>query len=528
MSQKLKNVQKRIGELIRQKQSDLLIESPMSLERTLSYTEPLIDANPPSRKGVPQVLVMAPTLASVERVAGLFDKKRLKSAVTLRAVGGTDLTANTNQLRQGCDYLIGTPGRLSAMHKNSALVTSSLSAVVLEEADTLLSSELVLTFMRSAISETCQRVFVSEKVSDWYNDTLQDLIRTGCALERVSLTPQIYSIPPGLVHQYIRKSGEGSDVRQLKLIVESRQSKSIIFCKNDSDVFRLVSEPLLGDFIAVSSDMSEKVKAQQLAKFRSNPSAVLVTSEQSVDSITVDLIVNFGAPTDMAQYASRANLASPKGRMVTIFRQREADVFSKLRAKSGLLFTPIKSDADERNKLLIAFAQALLKQPVGDTIPSWIAKEGSDIRKLHGPEGMASLVSMAEARKSVLDKRSPLSGMTGYIPVLLFDPFLKKVRNYEQAEKLIKGCFRTIDRTENGNVELGRIALSAKGFVVDVPSGQVSDVVDNKRLKQRNIKAICVSELPPLVQSDRLFMLKQSWRDKKRACRLVAKKRASR
>lgn len=514
-------MRKKIADLIGQKQSDLLIESPPCLERTLSFANPLIEMNPPSRKGIPQVLVVAPTISSVERVASVFDKVRQKSAVTLSAVGGMDMNTNIKQLQRGCDYLIGTPGRLSALHSNSVLVTSSLSAVVLEEADVLLSSEMVLNFIRTAISENCQRIFVSEKVSDWYNDTVHDVLRKGCSLERLVLTSPVKLIPPGLVHQYVRKAGEGADIRQLKLIINSRDSKAVIFCRSPADVFRLVSEPLLGDLIAVTSDMSDKVKSQQLSKFVSSPSAVLVTSEQSCESAATSLVVNFGVPADLSQYVSRTRSVSPGGRLVTMFRSRETDDFAKLRSKTGLLFTPLKNDADERNKLLVSFAQALLKQAEGGIVPEWLMKEGSDISKLHGPEAVASLVSLAESRNGILEKRSPLSGMTGYIPILLFDPFVKKVRNYEQAEKLVKGCF---SRSDGGKIKLGRIALSSKGFLVDVPSGAVSDVVDNRRLKLRNIKAICVSELPPLVQSDRLFILKQRWRDKKRASRLVSKR----
>jgi ATP-dependent RNA helicase DeaD len=514
-----------IKSLIQSKQSDILIEASVSVERTLSYTLPLIESNPPSTKGLPQLLVIAPTKQAVDRVAHAFDKNRAKTAVTLSVIGGTDRQMNITQLRQGCDYLIGTPGRLAILHKEKSLDTSCVSAVVLEEASVLLTSEAVLNFVNSSIPMSCQRILAASSISQWHEDTLKDLIRPGHTLERVKFSNAVNKELNKVSHEFF-KTNSTEELRTMKHILDSRTGKTIVFCKGTGDVFAVTSDPMMGsDLLPLTQDMSENIKSQQVSKFLSSAKGVLVTTDPASillpDKSLVGDILNLGSPSDADQYIHRGRFIQESGRMVTLVRSRDWEYFSKVRSKTGLTFTPIKLESIDHSVFSISFAKELIKNSDMTKIPTWLLKEGSDLAKLHDVNTLSSLVQLAESRRYLFEKRSPLSGMPGFIPILLFDPFMKKVRNYEMADKLVRNCF------SEKKIVLGRIALSAKGYVVDVPSDRVGEVVENRRLSTKGIKALCISELPPLVQSDRLFALKQSKRDKKQALRLVKRRMGS-
>jgi hypothetical protein len=180
-------------------------------------------------------------------------------------------------------------------------------------------------------------------------------------------------------------------------------------------------------------------------------------------------------------------------------------MFSRFRSTSGIVFTsspPLSAD-----DLSLGFLDKLACLSKGTD------REAEDLVRMHGDDFVCGILSIMESRKSLLDKKSPLSGLEGFVPILLVDPFMKKVRNYETAEKLIRACLRT------SGFKLGRIALSEKGFLVDVPKEAARDVIDSKHLKKKSLKALHVTQLPALVQSERLFTLKQTAKDRKSVSR---------
>lgn len=525
-------IDKRLCTLLSTGQADISLGGLSSIDLISVYVAPLMRKYCPSKVGLPSVLIIAPTIEAVERISRIVDSKRPKTAMSVACIGGTDIQADIKQLARGSDYVIGTPGRLAKLHASQSLVTSSVGAVVLHQAETLLTSQVVIDFVKSGVPSTTQRVFVAESIDKWLRDTLDDLRRPGHKLEEVSnfAGPLVESFNK---HSHVfSKTASSDERRQLRSVIDTVRWKSIVFCRTAADVFVLSSDPMFSDVIALTPDMSPKVQESQLAKFKTARKASLFT----VDTKTigkqvsdVELVVNLGVPRNIDDYKQRFGFLQSDGsengsRICTIFKTSESQYFSKLRSGVNAPFLPLPiQDSDE---CTITFAKSLLKSSA--VTDPWITKESVNLINLYGPDLLGSVLQLAESRRSLFEKRSPLSGHTGYTPVLLFDPFMKKIKNYETADKLVKGCLRMriSEKDKRKAVQIGRIALSTKGFVVDVPSDVVGNVVDNRHLKMRNIKAICVSELPPLVQSDRLFAINRNKRDKMLNTRSLKKRRS--
>jgi hypothetical protein len=185
----------------------------------------------------------------------------------------------------------------------------------------------------------------------------------------------------------------------------------------------------------------------------------------------------------------------------------ELSRFNKWRPQSGIAFKVAHLTSPD--DLTVSFAKSVLANNTLPT-PGHMVDLTTKFIKMHGPGLVDGLVSLLESRKSIsLECRSPLSGLTGFSPVVLFDPFQKKIRNYETVDKLLKAA------VNNSRAKFGRIALSSKGFVADIPHDLLNSVVSSKRLALRNIRVIPLQEIPPLVANDRLFLLKQTVRDRK-------------
>jgi superfamily II DNA/RNA helicase len=516
------NSLKMISSAIGRKHCDIVIEAPLSGQRTTAFVGPLIKNNPPSTSGLPQVMVVAPTLQDVDRIAASFDRYRERSAKTLTVFSGTDVVENKRQLRCGCDYLIGTPGRLELLERDHALQSSGLSAVVFEKANMLLASAPVLNFIHRAIPAQTQRIFVADSLSEWHKDTLKDLTRKGHALERFQLEVGEEALPCELDHLFSKMPAEGFDVRQLRLLVETKSTGCIIVCKSTAEVSRLALEPLLFDFIPLTANMSEAVQKQQSHRYRQSPNSTLVTTDECVGdsgNLRAGLLINLGSPRGYRQYVERARKWSrTNGRIVTLLHPKDTEVFGIIKSQSGLTFSPFEVDYKDDQIFMMNFKQTVLRAADAGGTVSFLPKEAETLLKLEGSDLVGGLSRLLESRRDLFIKRSPLSGEPDYIPVLLFDPFRKKVKDPEAVDKLIKSSSKS-------KIKVGRIALSAKGYVVDVPSDLVAEIVDSKKLKERNIKAICLSELPPLVEDESSFAAKQARRDKEYAMRLLRSKK---
>lgn len=517
-------MQRRVAAIIKTGACDILVKGSPGSRRTAAYVVPLLDRFNTSKLGEPQVLVMAPTVESVDHVSSVFNQYRQKSAVVISATRGVDRHLIAEQLRRGADYVVGTPGRLKRLFESGIFETRSLGAVVFEDAHVLLTSPVVLELIKSRIPDSTQRILIGDSFDDWLGDSMKEIVRKGHSMELIEDTEKSLKavVSTRLVeHVYCRVSVT-DESRQLSHFCESANGRVLVFCRSASDLYRVDQDPVFLDWIIFSGSMTASVKKSQLERFKASPRSVLVTDLPPVElkvQAEVSLIVNWGFPKRSADYTERIGLFTQNeriGRFLTLLRVKEMQAFSKFRASCGFIFKAAPTFAVD--DLSLSFAQSLLGMSESST------KESEDLVRMHGDDFVAGLVSIMESRKSLLEKRSPLSGLSGYVAVLLLDPFMKKVRNNEMAEKMLKSCCSYGKKVDGKEYKLGRIALSTKGYVVDVPIPFVQDILDSKHLIKRNLKALVVSKIPPLVQSDRLFSIKQSALDR----RILSKQHMSR
>ncbi|MEC9315133.1 MAG: DEAD/DEAH box helicase, partial [Pseudomonadota bacterium] len=84
----------------------------------------------------PRALILAPTRELAIQI--MKDAKLLNTEANLRiaiAHGGKDYQKQRDALNEGCDVLVGTPGRLLDYHKQRVFSLKFIEAMVLDEAD---------------------------------------------------------------------------------------------------------------------------------------------------------------------------------------------------------------------------------------------------------------------------------------------------------------------------------------------------------------------------------------------------------
>ena len=481
----LPTIMERMRLLIQEGRRDIFLRMPNSLSRVESYVRPFMEFYSPHKSGEPSVLVIAPTRDIAEEISGIFALHKKPKSTLVTAIGGSDRTVNVTALSRGCDFIVGTPARLQWLFTSGNLVTKSLKMVVLDDADLLLTSPVVVDFVYRAIPKDSQRILCMSKASDsWLNDTLSDITTTPALVEQAE--DPIRPVANGDTYSVVSASEE---LVQLSYILRMHANeKGVVICRSNAQVSMLASNPQFPGLIAVTMEMSPSVRCAQTELFsKRRKSAVAIVSQFSQIPAKVSFVVRFGLEGIHEHNTCKT---------YSLIRSSETAIAKQLQLKS----LPIAL-ADQ---LAIEFACSQI-DPFDDAKADETA---SALLKTHGAPFLAGLLQIAHKRReSLFERKSPLSGLPGYGPVLLLDPFSKKIKSADIAHKLVCEC---LPKTS----QIGRIALSEKGFVLDVPNSDIPTLVNKSSKKLRNIPAIFLQTLPRLVTNEKLFLLKQAKRDK--------------
>jgi hypothetical protein len=489
--------QKSFADLLRTRASDVMIRSVGSAVYP-EMSQTLKDVYKPHPSGEPSILGISPTKPSCDYLASCFQIPPLR---TVTGIGGSERSLNVANLRMGADLVIGTPGRIDWLLSTNSLTSGNIQLVLLDKSNQLLTSDIVLKILNQ-VPLSAQRVLVtgsSEPTNPWLQDTVHSIIRP------VGLVDLVPTDPPESTrtkHTY-SLVGQSEQLKQLRFTLDTSGSKkTIVFVRSLTDVEVLRENRMFNDLL-FDTDNSNSV-----ARFNAASRAILVTHDLS--SIPTDCrIVHFGLPKSPDEYANRTSSVEESH---VLLRKPEFDKFKSVYLKKNRMsFSAL--GVPSPTELTLSFFQNTVRQMKQEK------SESSPLVKMHGSDLVTGLILMAEEGRIFGEKTSPLSGEPGYSPVLLVDPFMKKIKSHQVCHKIVSDCLRQSKKS------IGRIALSEKGFVVDVPTDLVSTLTASPKLKRRNIHAVFLSQIPRIVDKQKTFIIKRTVRDRKLAARLIAKRK---
>ena len=308
--------------------------------KTLSYLVPLIQmmkleekkiGGPVGKPGKPRIVVIVPTAelcTQVLRVCRALSRTlKFRSAIF---TGGHPMRTHKQNLQQGIDVVVGTPGRLLELYKNGSLQFDNCSHVVCDEADVLFGpassfAEQVVPIKESC-SESTRFVLVTATVpSDIYTDI--EFMFPGIVSP---LGPGLHRTAPGCVEQIIDCSGgdeiseesgiQRKSVAMLASLQEQKSSRTIVFC-NKIETCRKVENFLNRSFLeddtevlAYHAAISPIQRDKNLSRFLHVPTngeskrLILVCTDRAsrgVDSAYVEHVILFDFPREPSEYVRR-------------------------------------------------------------------------------------------------------------------------------------------------------------------------------------------------------------------------------
>ncbi|MDP5055527.1 MAG: DEAD/DEAH box helicase [Marinomonas hwangdonensis] len=256
-----------------------------------------------------QVLVLTPTRELAQQVHASFVKYGqnlpLQSVV---AYGGASINVQLDALKQGCDVLVATPGRLLELIMKNLIDVSTLQTLVLDEADRMLDMGFIIDIQRilKKLPDIRQTLFFSAT----FNDDIFALSKT------LLNNPQLIEVDhrnttATQVEQRVYAVDKDQKSALLSFLIGSKNWQQVlIFTRTKQGADELATE-MQKDGIATQSihgDKSQGARDRVLADFKAGKIRALVATDVAARGIDIDqlhYVVNHELPYNAEDYIHR-------------------------------------------------------------------------------------------------------------------------------------------------------------------------------------------------------------------------------
>jgi ATP-dependent RNA helicase RhlE len=333
---------------------DVLAGAQTGTGKTAGFVLPILqrlaaDADGPGR--APRALVLAPTRELAAQVAqSARDYGKYMPLRTYQVFGGVSINPQISILRNGCDILVATPGRLLDLAQQRALDLSKVQVLVLDEADRMLDMGFITDIRRiiKLLPQKRQNLLFSATYSDDIRALAERLLHNPLAVQVAAR-----NAPIELVEQRAyRVQKEQKRHLLVHLIQEGQWRQVLIFTRTKHGANRLTQQ-LEGAGIraaAIHGNKSQAARVKALDMFKQSQVTCLVATEvaaRGLDIKELPQVVNYelpNVPEDYVHRIGRTGRAGSAGEAISLVSSDESgllrDIERVLRRSIPTLPTP--------------------------------------------------------------------------------------------------------------------------------------------------------------------------------------------
>ena len=279
--------------------------------KTAAYVLPLLMKVKYRQGQDPRALILAPTRELVLQIESNINA--LGKYTDLRAValfGGIGPKTQIEQLKEGSDLLVATPGRLMDLYLNGELLLKEIKTLVLDEADKMMDMGFMpqLRKILEVIPVKRQNLLFSATMPPKVVELSEEFLEFP---EVVEVTPQATAV------ETVRQ--ELYEVPNLKtkinflsyLLDKSQLDRVIIFTRTKAiadNVFKYIDRKGLGPARVIHSNKGQNSRINAINAFKEGELRILVSTDVSARGIDVSMVshvINFDVPVVYEDYVHR-------------------------------------------------------------------------------------------------------------------------------------------------------------------------------------------------------------------------------
>eukprot|EP00929_Paragymnodinium_shiwhaense_P118872 TRINITY_DN90772_c0_g1_i1.p1 TRINITY_DN90772_c0_g1~~TRINITY_DN90772_c0_g1_i1.p1 ORF type:complete len:720 (-),score=138.16 TRINITY_DN90772_c0_g1_i1:13-2172(-) len=523
--------------------------------KTLAFLVPIMERILMERWSVrDHCVVVAPTRNLAEQIFLAATRLRSGSVKIALVYGGGGQQVNASQLatlRRGAHVVIGTPGRLRELMEAEQLPAERVRALVLDEADELLTQGLgedVQALLDGLGKEgERQTLFFSAAMPKWLQDDVDSFLRNPKILNLIGSRPT-------LVDEVSHQACEivGGATRRARLIAwlleqrlmpqdgdlasgdsdVRRCRRAIIFAASRAEVMLLGSHAMLRRrVLPLHGHMGQSECADAVDRFKSSSGYALVTTDlaaRGLDIPRVPLVIHSAAPPSVEAYTHRLShlvkASSPDRQApesVLIYGAHHSSKLRDLARDLGQRFDELAAPSQEELRVAaVAYIARELEAAVTQYDADAFSEDAQTQLDVHGVRLLAAALVLLERRKRSENWASALSGRRRYTPLLFYDPYLERIQSRQAMMLAIVKALRRSGGDGNEEDEdvvpskrrrgrkraaevvkarVGRIELTQKGYVADVPHEDVSKLLRDSWFREQGIAVMPIAQLPNIL-----------------------------
>lgn len=413
--------------------TDFIGQAATGTGKTAAFGIPLLEKIDPKLKAV-QGIILCPTRELAKQVASQIDLLgKFLGVGALPIYGGAGYGDQIRGLREGCQIVVGTPGRVIDHIKRGTLNLSKVQTVILDEADEMISmgfKEDLETILEASPRESSQIWLFSATLSREVRRVADTYLRDA---EQVSVNNK--EMLSGSVEQVYYSTRESDKPEILcKLIEAAEDVYAIIFCQTKllvTDLTKYLAER--GYKVdSLHGDKSQAERESTMQSFRDRRLNILVCTDVASRGLDVkDLthVINYSIPRELDTYVHRIgrtarggsagiamSLVTPKQRGVIA----RIENMTKSRMKEGAIPTRKDLASKKVTRLLVKFqeqelhsravehlgkewAEALEEMPTEEIVGRFLAMLSPEVFSPQERKPMASSAMLGSRASSSSD-----------------------------------------------------------------------------------------------------------------------------
>jgi ATP-dependent RNA helicase DeaD len=335
---------------------DAIGQAQTGTGKTAAFVLPFINRWTPDTPPGPQAIILAPTRELVVQVADEARKLCPFDGLNIVTIyGGTRISKQIKELRDGAHMIVGTPGRVLDHLARGTLKLDRVNYAVLDEADRMLDIGFRPDIER--ILKRCpkerQTLLLSATLSE---DVLKITHRYMVEPVNILLSPDVLTVDK-IRQTYITVDEDRKFELLCRILERDRPRQAIIFCSRKrwaDDLYRHLAYEFPDHVATMHGDLEQSKREKIMQDFRDAKVNYLVATDvvgRGIDVCGISHVINYDLPEDIENYVHRIGRT---GRM-------------------GADGIAIAFATPEQGKLLTAIELAINRQIPEDKLPGFRA-----------------------------------------------------------------------------------------------------------------------------------------------------------
>ena len=325
---------------------DVLAVAQTGTGKTAAFVIPILhllhERKIGSRPDGIKCLVMAPTHELAIQIESVFQKLGSFTRVSSYCIhGGVDQEPQIEQLNNGVDVLIATPGRMFDLVSQGALDLHRVEILVLDEADHMLDLGFIKDIhdLMRHLPKKRQTLFFSATINEEIKEIAYSLVVNPI---RIQLSPKD-PVAKNINHAVAFIEMDDKRFFLESLINKNEGKKILVFVRTKVRAERvkkaLERVSILSD--TIHSDKLQEEREITMDKFREGTLKILIATDVSargIDIPGVEVVVNYDLPDTAENYVhrvGRTGRGDQKGSAISFCSLEEREVLNEVEKNLG-------------------------------------------------------------------------------------------------------------------------------------------------------------------------------------------------